>query len=96
MWLEGGHEATEACPSTINIYQPLLNYQQSSQVKIYTETGVGAQHHTSRFKAIDYVKKGDGGSNKKWQAIYSNVIFDKDTFTNIAENRYNLIFHPQF
>ena len=38
-------------------------------MKIFTETG--AQHHTSRFKAIDYVKKGDGGSNKKWQAIYS-------------------------
>ena len=51
-------------------HQPLLNYKPSSQVKIFTETGVGAQHHTSRFKAIDYVKKGDGGSNKKWQAIY--------------------------
>ena len=49
----------------------MLNYQPSSQVKIFTETGVGAQHHTSRFKAIDYVKKGDGGSKKKWQAIYS-------------------------
>ena len=94
MWLEGGHEATEACPSTINIYQPLLNYQQSSQVKIYTETGVGAQHHTSRFKAIDYVKKGDGESNKKWQYIQEQD--DKDTFTNIAENGHNLIFNPQF
>ena len=53
------------------VHQPLfLHYQLSLQVKIYTETGVGAQHHTSRFKAIDYVKKGDGESNKKWQAIY--------------------------
>ena len=72
MWLEGGHKATVACPSTLNSPSTiaLLHDQLSLQVRIYTETGVGAQHHTSRFKAIDYVKKGDGGSNKKWQAIY--------------------------
>ena len=96
MWLEGGHKATVACPSTLNSPSTiaLLHDQLSLQVRIYTETGVGAQHHTSRFKAIDYVKKGDGESNKKWQYIKEQD--DKDTFTNIAENGHNLIFNPQF
>ena len=96
MWLEGGHKATVACPSTLNSPSTiaLLHDQLSLQVRIYTETGVGAQHHTSRFKAIDYVKKGDGESNKKWQYIQEQD--DKDTFTNIAENGHNLIFNPQF
>ena len=91
MWLEGGHKATVACPSTLNSPSTiaLLHDQLSLQVRIYTETGVGAQHHTSRFKAIDYVKKGDGESNKKWQYIQEQD--DKDTFTNIAENGHNLI-----
>ena len=32
------------------------------QVKIHTETGVGARRRETHFKNIDYAKKGDGQS----------------------------------
>ena len=38
----------------------LLNEYYYHQVKIHTQTGVGAHQEETHYQAIDYAKKGDG------------------------------------
>ena len=49
MWLEGGY-IDNICDNSATIVQ----------VKVFTETAVGAHHRETHFKAIDFAKKGDG------------------------------------
>ena len=49
MWLEGGLDNI-ICDNSTTIVQ----------VKVFTETGVGAHHQETHFKAMDFAKKGDG------------------------------------
>ena len=48
MWVEGGLDII--CDNSTTIFQ----------VKVFTETAVGAHHRETHFKAIDFAKKGDG------------------------------------
>ena len=48
MWLEGGLDII--CDNSTTIVQ----------VKVFTETAVGAHHRETHFKAIDFARKGDG------------------------------------
>ena len=48
------------------------------QVKIHTETGVGARHRETHFKNIDYAKKGDG------QSSISNLSYTNETISKMA------------
>ena len=49
MWLEGGLDIIW-CDNPTTMFQ----------VKVFTETAVGAHHRETHFKAKDFAKKGDG------------------------------------
>ena len=98
VWLEGGHEATIACPSTIN---------SPSTIATPSTIITGEDFHRDRgWSPAPYISlqgnrlcqegrwwvKQEMASNI-FKKMMANVIFDKDTFTNIAEDGYSLIFH---
>ena len=101
MWLEGGHEATIACPSTIN--SPSTIAKLSTIIAgedFHRDRGRGPAPHIS-LQGNRLCQEGRWWVQKEmasniFKKRMANVIFDKDTFTNIAENGNNLIFHPQF
>ena len=65
MWLEGGLDNI-ICDNSTTIVQ----------VKVFTETAVGAHHRETHFKAIDFAKKGDGQfSNIQKKERISNLDF---------------------
>ena len=64
MWLEGGRRSKLHILYDMQILHRLCEElgdpPLTSQVKIHTETGVGARNVEKHFKAIDFANEGDG------------------------------------